>query len=513
MSLATGHRSSAANAFRVAVPRRVNHNAINDPLTISDQLSDDDPSASHEGPQNDDGDAVPLPDPSAANPPTSPPLSSITTSCESALQSLELLHLHHLQSTLSSAHHAYLAQHQHKLLASRERYLASRLSTLVQERRKEIEATYFGWKHPPWDVESDDIGGDWWKCLKSVENCRVRLEDPEVAEAMFAELERYAKIMRKMGTKSAEIRASRAAALAADTKPFTFLVDDERKAREACRCRSKLDATITTCLREIKANQANHEADIRSHLSTATPPRLVVGAAEDGRRRREKILENESKAGLTPNHTFKPAINHKIPDYGEEQLRFRAGPQPFAGVEQHEKDGSKLTKLRRHSAGDAAARAGKRKAEAGTLTQPGHGHTRLPRPRDTHSSRLKVQHRLAVRESMELVDKMQAAQMEEKRERLQGLAQKIRSRIQMDDNGRSQVLRERRERFLEGEAQRERDAAYRQQLEDMEDRLKGKLCLFEQTEVFNAKVKAKTDFNQIIAEAGLKVDEFVSDTE
>ena len=35
----------------------------------------------------------------------------------------------------------------------------------------------------------------------------------------------------------------------------------------------------------------------------------------DGKIRRETKLQNEKKAGLTNEHTFRPNISHEIPDY------------------------------------------------------------------------------------------------------------------------------------------------------------------------------------------------------
>ena len=51
---------------------------------------------------------------------------------------------------------------------------------------------------------------------------------------------------------------------------------------------------------------------------------LIKTAAEEGRKRKARMLESETKAGITENHTFSPNVNHHIPDFVRLQSRFEA---------------------------------------------------------------------------------------------------------------------------------------------------------------------------------------------
>ncbi|KAJ3057305.1 hypothetical protein HK097_009258 [Rhizophlyctis rosea] len=253
---------------------------------------------------------------------------------------------------------------------------------------------------------------------------------------------RYARIMQQMGTKSAAIRAQRAAELTAQVQPFKILVDDERT-REACRCRSKLNANIQTALEEIDhVKSAKDRMKRRIEASACLEPRLVATAAEEGRRRREKLKENESKAGLTVEHTFHPVINHEIPDYEDQYRRFKFDlamrkemkavtmPQPFPGVEEHTKEGSRLSKLRKRSKSVerpmGAPKWWTRRRVASISAHP------LPRPRPTHAFLLKVQQRELEREAAELIENVKHAELAKKKAERKLIAAKMRSTLHLE---------------------------------------------------------------------------------
>lgn len=48
----------------------------------------------------------------------------------------------------------------------------------------------------------------------------------------------------------------------------------------------------------------------------------ILDAGNEGRRRRQRLLENEAKSGLTEDHIFIPKISDAIPNYTKLQKQF-----------------------------------------------------------------------------------------------------------------------------------------------------------------------------------------------
>ncbi|KAJ3036649.1 hypothetical protein HDV00_002473 [Rhizophlyctis rosea] len=636
----SAHRTFASNTNRVAVPRTQpsHQQSSQNPSEVASHVDDSAPQPDVDSAGDD---AQELPNETST---------TISTSCSHALATLtdlEALALHQLHANYLEDFR--LAQQQ-RLQQAQEAYLKAKLDTQIVQKAKTVRGKYFGWdaaKGHWWERTEQRTDGGWipfdhrdshiqedrwawsqetadekWGVLRDVEAHQFLLEDPEVKERFFGDLERlwlrddvrglpeegrnegdinfipdqrrlgwmedssaghsaeqspkkstrliirgapklqtmektsarkrleedlakeeaavreaihkkfkansvpassiiprYARIMHQMGTKSAEVRAQRAAELTSQIHPFKFLVDDESRIRESCRCRSRLYATIDTALQEVE-NAKNAEERMKRRLasSLAMESRLVTTAGDEGRKRREKLIKNESKAGLTAEHRFHPEINHAIPDYREQYSQFKRSlamrkemrevtiPEPFPSVEKHHKEGSKLSKLRNRSkswdrAGSPSSPMPKFKVRA--VSYNAHP---VPRPRPTHSFLLKKQQREIERQAEELIERVQKAETKEKQEERKRIAKKVRSRLHMEIRDKHKEDRERRVRFVE--AQQQRDEVYRRQLEEINDRIDGKLCLFEQTEVFNAKIKAKSDFKEIVTEGGLKIQDY-----
>ena len=115
--------------------------------------------------------------------------------------------------------------------------------------------------------------------------------------------------------------------------------------------------TVQETLLDIKQEESKKRA------VTITSP-TILDAGNEGRRRRQKLVENEIKAGLTSEHTFTPRISKVLPDYEKLQKKFQDQldskksqrpptvydfinqkaqtfrPLPFKNVEKHQAQGA-----------------------------------------------------------------------------------------------------------------------------------------------------------------------------
>ncbi|TPX68208.1 hypothetical protein SpCBS45565_g03253 [Spizellomyces sp. 'palustris'] len=332
---------------------------------------------------------------------------------------------------------------------------------------------------------------------------------------------RYDQIMRSRGTKSAEMRAQRASEVKVSVKPFGFSSKPKDK-----HCQCGLEATVENALNQISRDARLKPIINNQRPAGSPPPRLVQQATEDGRRRRQRILENESKAGLTEEHKFRPKINWEIPNHARNQARFAkevekrrtvhlpTTPRPFPGVEYHHQVAPSRSRHQQCALNNAMSSSRYqwpfiKKKPLSVVTR-----MQIPKARETHSHRLKVLHRKALEETRGLVQDELERQRQERQKEIKRIEQKVRSRLttKMGTTVKSDsVNHERQEGYLR--AQAERAEEYRKQLRDMRKRLDERPCLFEQVDVLTAKQKAITgilmiDFNHILTKNGLKVEDF-----
>ncbi|KAJ3415913.1 hypothetical protein HDV05_003754 [Chytridiales sp. JEL 0842] len=214
--------------------------------------------------------------------------------------------------------------------------------------------------------------------------------------------------------------------------------------------------------------------------------------------------ENEKRAGLTPEHSFHPKINVNIPDYQrqhdviERTLRAKkterrcTTPQPFPGVRKHEeiaKERHDRKQERSRSLGSLNS-VRPRSYERPVSTEPV-----LP-PRETKSFQLKVQHRQTLEERRRRKIEEEEQRQIEREERRKEVTRKIQTRVRMADNS-SQNRRANLKEVLQ-EEQRQRSLEYQNEINEMRRRLDEKMCLFEQSEIENAKRRAVKDIERIV---------------
>lgn len=163
-------------------------------------------------------------------------------------------------------------------------------------------------------------------------------------------------------TKAAEARAKVIQEMRSKRKPIAFLTwntpsSEESKSRRKPRMgpeREKevdnLTLTIAETLRQIsleyeasngllatpgaeKPKEDKEKVEEIEDSRTNTKPQVVketlvphvaLTAAEDGRRKRRVIEEQEKRSGLTDSHTFRPNINPTIPDFDKLQQHFES---------------------------------------------------------------------------------------------------------------------------------------------------------------------------------------------
>ncbi|KNC96001.1 uncharacterized protein SPPG_08600 [Spizellomyces punctatus DAOM BR117] len=248
---------------------------------------------------------------------------------------------------------------------------------------------------------------------------------------------RYDQIMRSRGTKSAAMRAQRVSKIKGGVKPFGFSSKPNDK---SCPC--GLEATVENALNQI-SRDAHSKPIIKSQRPAGSPPpRLVQQAIEDGRRRRQRILENESKAGLTEEHKFRPKINWEIPNHARNHAKFAkevekrktvhspTKPHPFPGVEYHHQVAPSRSRHQQCALNNDAVSSSrhqwpyikKKRLSIATRMQ-------IPKARETHSHRLKVLHRKTVEETRGLIKDELEKQRQERRKEIKRIEQKVRSRL------------------------------------------------------------------------------------
>lgn len=190
---------------------------------------------------------------------------------------------------------------------------------------------------------------------------------------------KYSQIMKTGMTRAAEARAKVIHEMRSKRKPVAFLTwntpSSEEKPKRKPRMMSpereqevdNLTMTITETLRQISLEyEAKHgetttiQEDQTTSVtpSTVKPsvvkeavvPQVALTAAEDGRRKRRVIEEQERRSGLTDSHTFRPNINPTIPDFEKLQQDFelklnsnkgkkpKIKIAPFPGLEKHQID-------------------------------------------------------------------------------------------------------------------------------------------------------------------------------
>ncbi|KAI9352896.1 hypothetical protein BDR26DRAFT_929392 [Obelidium mucronatum] len=296
-------------------------------------------------------------------------------------------------------------------------------------------------------------------------------------------LPRYDEIMRKMGNKSTKTRNERANDLMSKVKPFSFSSEgcsaDHSQSLLHCKCKSQSNKMIQEMLQEIE-KEKQESIKKKSHYLLTAENSLAAHAAEDGRKRREKLLLSQKQAGLTPQHTFRPKLNHAIPDFKtlqtefERELEMKKGgkpkivPEPFQGLEEHERLAEENKRKREKKEAKKLERQIKNTEFKATST-----------PSLLDEKPFESGMHMSKEKEKELMEKIQIrSQLSDAKKRLR--ASRLRQELQKEE--------------------RKRAREYKKQLKKIEEKLENRLCLFELVSIENAKRKARREVEQILKE-------------
>ncbi|KAL2916492.1 hypothetical protein HK105_203925 [Polyrhizophydium stewartii] len=242
-------------------------------------------------------------------------------------------------------------------------------------------------------------------------------------------------------------------------------------------------------------------------------PRVTETAILDGKKRRERLIENERAVGLTPEHTFQPRITGHVPDFDalqgqfsrqlelHKQMRGPTKPAPFSGLETHEDARRRrIREQQERYERELKQQAAATKPKPTTLNKKTFNHAET---KATHSWKLKVEHLQTQKEAQKLIDEMEEQSRLEQEERKRVFAFKIRARIDKSQ-ARQNAANAEAKRRQHVEDQKRRTEEYRQHIQDMTKRISSRMCLFEQEQVNMARRKAKAELERIMAEAALE---------
>ncbi|KAI8610452.1 hypothetical protein BC830DRAFT_1145680 [Chytriomyces sp. MP71] len=321
-------------------------------------------------------------------------------------------------------------------------------------------------------------------------------------------LPRYDEIMRKMGNKSTQKRFQRANELMSKVKPFSFICNgDHSQALLHCHCKSQSNKMIQDAMQQIQRAEDDAVQKKSLYLLTAENS-LAARAAEDGRRRRQRLLASERNPKASKDYTYRPKIKHMVPDFKKLQEEFESSlnenktthvkiiPEPFPGVVEHEKEAEERKRKRRLQEIKQTKRNLRqsyfRARETPTTMdeQP-----QLPF-KETRSSILKFQAGKA--KALELLAKVDVEEhkLAEMKDKEKERIAKIQARFEPETDRKVERAEELKEQIRRDQSQKERD--YRRTLHKINEKLEDRLCLFEKVSIENAKKRARAQVEQIL---------------
>ena len=209
----------------------------------------------------------------------------------------------------------------------------------------------------------------------------------------------------------------------------------------------------------IKSNQTQNEFSpfIQEHISdlkrqqekksTITSP-TILDAGNEGKRRKQRLLDNETKAGLTEEHTFHPKVTSaQIPNFKKLQKSFQDKlaskksqkpptiPIPFPNVEKHQKESLEHTneiKNKIHSQIQQTMTTHFKATKYYHSIIPPHMMIQDP-PKPTKAWKLTCEHKKQLAEAEKQDKEMQLKEQEAKAQKVKELSMKLRAKLQLYD--------------------------------------------------------------------------------
>ncbi|KAJ3000782.1 putative tubulin polyglutamylase ttll9 [Globomyces sp. JEL0801] len=222
--------------------------------------------------------------------------------------------------------------------------------------------------------------------------------------------------------------------------------------------------------------------------------------------RRKKLLESQKQSGLTEHHTFKPKISKSPPNFQRlhekmtrniDEKKSKWSPtifQPFEGLTKNHTAQSQKSVQKEAVEITRQVKSTKANYEI---------HKQAIEPKSTLSFKLKVEHRKIKQEADELIHQICEEEQRIAEERRKELSKKIRLKIDSNSSILNRINREKKlKRNSEENIRMKKE--YEQKIQEMNDRLSTRMCLFEECRINSIKNKTKHDVDNILLESGLK---------
>ncbi|KAJ3275927.1 hypothetical protein HDV01_006794 [Terramyces sp. JEL0728] len=217
---------------------------------------------------------------------------------------------------------------------------------------------------------------------------------------------------------------------------------------------------------------------------------------------------------MTKECTFQPKLSEKIPDFRALQQKFQSEleqkkkdwaptiTQPFENMNQHHLDQVKKAKETKK----AILTLENEDCKPEKFSIVSKNEPKLT-AKTTHSFNLFVQHRKLTSEAQKLIKEIQEEELESLKRKKKETADKIRSRINRSSQMTNKINKELKlKRHSQDQLRMEDD--YKKRIEEMNERIANRLCLFEEARLKSANNKVKCEIQSILKEAGLKAKDY-----
>eukprot|EP00117_Sycon_ciliatum_P010442 scpid10911/ scgid12347/ Protein FAM161A len=390
------------------------------------------------------------------------------------------------------------------------------------------------------------------RCILEAEEKRLQREQEEL-EAMrvrfsakdvpgFVKRPIYESMCLAEEERRKKSREEYAKRLLADQQPFSFL-EREQKKKEARRKRaprkpaeqkifrakplpndilepSSQEQTLEEELyRQIRMKIRSDTLLANSHLPQSMANRQKSLRYTQGDLRHKTSQRHESRAFVTREHRFRPRINSGVPDFGELHRRLDSTQQ--VSREQHQPTTIKPFFLRTEIVAEKKQRDREHGQSSSVLSvRPGSApppstyvrsadsfHTRV-----TRSSQLRTDHTQAKLRKRQAQAMDHAVLQSQKEDRERNVRDRLAASMN-DSGGRSSMSMDidAYQKLQQNQAaQQAREQQYRQELEEMEQRLAERPLLLERTAQTNARLAAEHHFDNTLRSAGVKDFEHLS---
>ncbi|KAJ8045298.1 hypothetical protein HOLleu_08281 [Holothuria leucospilota] len=253
--------------------------------------------------------------------------------------------------------------------------------------------------------------------------------------------------------------------------------------------------------------------------SSSLPPNMELKAKEysDGKQRRKLMKKREKHAFLSDEHKFHPQINGTIPDYNDlyqkfqEEIRQKKSEKEPTVVEPFNLRTSHIPSKREKILAELQAEEDRRKEELRGLHSKTLKSSRslstsmddvLPIKTTSSSILRKSMTDKALQERAES-EKRQAEMERQKKLRQKQLQQSVIKKSKAHDTSQSLEATSREKIKQYREADKEREAEYNRELQEMMERIESRPLLFERESQHNAQKRAERQYIKALRSAGL----------